>query len=193
MITNQAYMQASTAPEADNCLTPQYAILPILKYLKDKNYQNIWCPFDTQDSLYVRVLQHYNFNVQYSHIDNGQDFFTYTPPAPYDCIVSNPPFSQKVNVVKHLYSLKKPFMILLPQNALQNKKLTSMWMKNGVEYLGFDNRICFYTKNNLSQVTHHNFFASGYFCHDVLPEKLVFETLKLEKENYYDDIVDIEL
>lgn len=193
MITNQAYMKASKAPEADNCLTPQFAILPILKYLKAKNFKNIWCPFDKADSLYVRVLQHYNFSVQYSHIDNGQDFFNYIPPQPYDCIVSNPPFSKKVDIVKRLYSFQKPFMILLPQNALQNKKLTAMWMKNGVEYLGFDNRISFYTKDNLDSITHHNFFASGYFCHDVLPEKLMFEVLNLTNEGYTDSILDISI
>ena len=39
----------------DECYTPQYGIIPILKYLpKDKI---IWCPCDTENSEYVKVLK----------------------------------------------------------------------------------------------------------------------------------------
>ena len=57
-----------------------------------KPNQVIWCPFDTSESAFVKVLSKTN-QVIYSHIKTGQDFFSYEPTTHYDVIVSNPPFS----------------------------------------------------------------------------------------------------
>lgn len=37
----------------DEFYTPEYAILPLIKYLNPGAH--IWCPFDTEDSLFVQV------------------------------------------------------------------------------------------------------------------------------------------
>lgn len=146
--------------------------------------------------MYVRVLKKNGFNVVFTHkdIDNG-DFFNCVVQC--DCIVSNPPFSLKDKVLKKLYSLNVPFMILLPQNSLQSHTRTKLFMDNGLEYLGFDGRIPFYTKGinkktgvketeeeMFSSPKIGNHFASGYFCHNVLPQKLMFEHLDVIVENY---------
>jgi len=61
----------------DELYTPSYGVEPILKYLpKDKI---IWCPFDTEISEFVKILKSNGYNVIYSHIDTGQDFFNYEP------------------------------------------------------------------------------------------------------------------
>lgn len=39
----------------DEFYTPIYAIEPILKYLKPN--AKIWCPFDTDESLFVRAFK----------------------------------------------------------------------------------------------------------------------------------------
>lgn len=185
---NNQYLNAGRNEESDECLTPRYAVEPIVKYLKAKGYKNILCPFDKEDSHFVRVLQREGFSVTYSHIIQRKDFFTYTKDAvkDIDCIVSNPPYSCKDEVLTHLYKLDKPFMMLFPQNTLQGKYRTKLFMKYGLEYLGFTSRICFYTKNELDSLKTSNHFASGYFCKDVLPEKLIFEDLILQNEPYYD-------
>lgn len=76
MPINKGYLTAGRDSKSDECLTPRYAVLPIVKYLKQKNYKNILCPFDKNDSWYVRVLADNNFKVKFSHIEN-KDFFTY--------------------------------------------------------------------------------------------------------------------
>lgn len=43
----------------------------------------------------------------------------------------------------------------------------------------------FYTKGNLAFFPESNHFASGYFCHNVLPKELIFEELKLIQEPYF--------
>ena len=40
----------------DEFYTPVYAITPLIKYLKDKGYKKILCPFDTKDSKIYKVL-----------------------------------------------------------------------------------------------------------------------------------------
>jgi len=90
----------------------------------------------------------------------------------------------KDKVLNRLYELGKPFAILLPQNSLQSKYRTALFMKYGLEYLGFDSRICFYMCGELSVIKTGNHFASGYFCHNLLPEKLIFEKLDLVQEPY---------
>lgn len=82
----------------------------------------IWCPFDLQMSKYVEVLSKIpNVKVLYTHIDTGENFFFYEPKEEYDIIISNPPFSQKDNVLKRLFELDKPYAMLLPVPALQGQ------------------------------------------------------------------------
>ena len=40
----------------DEFYTPVYAITPLIKYLKDKGFKKILCPFDTKDSKIYKVL-----------------------------------------------------------------------------------------------------------------------------------------
>ncbi len=90
----------------------------------------------------------------------------------------------KHKVLKRLYELDKPFAMLLPSAALQSKQTTKLYMEYGLEYLGFDARPCFYTEGDFTHIKTSNHFASGYFCRNVLPEKLIFEELKLIQEPY---------
>ena len=39
----------------DEFYTPEYAINPLLKYIKVNSI--IWCPFDTERSLFVKLLE----------------------------------------------------------------------------------------------------------------------------------------
>lgn len=183
---NIGYLTAGRTSLSDEVLTPRYAVEPIVKYLRRKEFRTILCPFDKQDSWFVRVLVKNGFKVVFSHLQDGKDFFSYTKEElrEIDCIVSNPPYSIKTQVLRRLYELGVPFMMLLPQNCLQSKERTALFIQYGLEYLGFDSRICFYSNNDLTHIKTGNSFASGYFCWNVLPEKLVFEKIVLIQEQY---------
>ena len=59
---------------SDEKYTPGgYGVAPIIKYLPEGKI--IWCPFDTCHSEFVLHLQEAGFQVKYSHINTGQDFF----------------------------------------------------------------------------------------------------------------------
>lgn len=183
---NKGYLFAKRTVESDECYTPKYAIKPIIKYLKAKGYKKIWCPFDLDHSLYVRVLKDEGFTVINTHKETNEDFFTFDiNKEDYDCIVSNPPFSLSYEVLKHLYELNKPFAVLLPINKIQSKERTPLFVENSLELLVFDKRICFYRDGNYDKVISGCSFASGYFCKDVLPEKLICEILEENKNESY--------
>lgn len=73
----------------DEFYTPEYAIKPILEYIPKGSL--VWCPFDTEESLYVKMLASHGCKVNYSHIDMGIDFFEASPPDDCEFIISNPP------------------------------------------------------------------------------------------------------
>ncbi|PHS61039.1 MAG: tRNA (adenine-N(6)-)-methyltransferase [Thalassobium sp.] len=184
---NKAYLNSGGTKESDEVLTPRYGVWPIIKHLKKRGYKNIWCPFDKEDSAFVRVLKEYGFIVIDTHIENGNDFFDLDMNllrASCDCIVSNPPFSIKDKILKRLYEIGLPFAIILPQNSLQSIKRVDMFKKHGLEYLGFDRRINYYTRGDLTAWKPANHFASGYFCRNVLPSPFVLEKLMPFQEPY---------
>ena len=39
----------------DEYYTPEYAVLPLLEFLDPFRGKTIWCPFDKEDSEYVKV------------------------------------------------------------------------------------------------------------------------------------------
>lgn len=94
----------------DEFYTPLYAIKPILNYLTPKSI--IWCPFDTEDSLFVKVFKAQGHKVIATHICNGVDFFNCKIPK-CDYIISNPPYSKKSEVLQKLFNFKIPFAMLV--------------------------------------------------------------------------------
>ena len=123
-------------------------------------------------------MQKNGFKVIHSHIDENKNFFFYEPEEKYDIIISNPPFSQKDNVLKRLYELDKPYAMLLPIPSLQGQARFP-WMKDGLQYLGFDKRINYYTNQDLTQGQKGVSFGSCYLCKKFLPKDLILEELKI--------------
>jgi hypothetical protein len=156
----------------DEYYTKRYAILPLLNYLPKG--ATIWCPFDKEESKYVQVFTEFGYVVLYSHIDYGQDFFTYEPEE-YNYIISNPPYSLREKILERLFSLKKPFAMLINDAGLfDSKKRFQLLSENNFEMMIFDGRID-YEKDGigLSGVP----FKSIYLCSGFLPKRFVFEKL----------------
>lgn len=116
MTNNQVYYTNGGGDEQYTPAKTVELLLPHIQHLKNKV---IWCPFDRKDSQFVRVLTENGFNVIYSHIDYGQDFFTYEPEA-WDVIISNPPYTNKRRYWERCLALGKPFALLLPINILSD-------------------------------------------------------------------------
>lgn len=171
---NKGYLTAKRDEESNEQYTPYYAVEPIKRYIPKS--MKIWCPFDCEWSAFVQQFKAGGWQIEYSSIVDGKDFFNYEPKE-YDIIVSNPPFTKKDEVIKRLYELKKPFAILLPLNSLQGISRYE-YFKHGIQLLTFDKRIAFHSQGNMEKFKRGSSFATAYFCKDVLPKDLIIEELK---------------
>lgn len=159
----------------DESYTPAYGVEPILKYIPKGAI--VWCPFDKEESEFVKQISKTN-KVVFSHIDNGQDFFSYEPEE-WDIIISNPPFQDKRKFFERALSFNKPFALLgtvlwfndaAPKLIFDDEKLQLLMFDKRIEFTGPDVK----SKN----VT----FSSIYYCYDFLPRQLVFEKLDKPKK-----------
>jgi hypothetical protein len=177
MPINKGYLTAKTDKASDEVYTPAYAVMPLIKYLKEFNPKaTIWCPFDKEYSNYVKILSKEGFKVIYSHIDEDKNFFFYEPEEEYDIIISNPPFSQKDSVLKRLSELDKPYAMLLPVPSLQGQARFP-YLKD-IQYLGFDKRINYYKDLEMTKTQDGVSFGSCYLCKKFLPKDLIIEELE---------------
>ena len=152
----------------DERYTPPILVKPILNYIKPNS--TVWCPFDTENSEFVILLKESGHKVIYSHIALGQNFFEYEPNEHYDYIISNPPFSVKLEVLDRLYKLGKPFAMLMNIECLNYQVMGEFYLNKHLELLIVDKKVSF-DGNTAS-------FNTSYFCNKMLPYQLVFHHLE---------------
>lgn len=150
----------------DECYTPNYAVLPILEYIPKDAI--VWCPFDKEDSEFVKEISKTN-KVVYSHIDTSQDFFEYEPDK-WDIIISNPPFTNKRKFFERALSFNKPFALIMSNTWLNDSAPMQLFKDKDLQLLMFDKRIKY---NDLNKIT----FSSSYFCWNFLPKQIVIKQL----------------
>lgn len=160
----------------DEYYTPLYAIIPITKHLKPNSV--IWCPFDKEQSLYVRYFRSLGHTVIHTHIEYGQDFFRTTPPENCDYIISNPPYSCKEMIFERLFEFDIPFAMLVNTVGIFTAKSRFKMFKDNVEMMVFQARVQYLTSYEDTTTLNNPPFASGYICSRVLNEKLVFAKIE---------------
>lgn len=80
----------------------------------------VWCPFKDTKSVWGDVLRKRGFDV----VCTDTDFFTTLPPDGVQCIISNPPFSIKKEIMDRIRDLDLRFALILP----------FLWMNDGVPF-----------------------------------------------------------
>lgn len=149
----------------DECYTPQYWVEPIIKYIKNSNI--IRCPFDTEESNFVKLLRKEWFTVISSHIDEWQDFYTYEPEQ-RDIIISNPPFTNKRKIFERCLSFNKPFALLMSNTRLNDSAPKQLFKEKELQLLMFDKRIEYSWNKKIT-------FSSSYYCYNILPKQIIME------------------
>lgn len=158
----------------DECMTPDYGFVPILKYIPQDAI--IWCPFDKEDSEFVKQIREMGNKVIATHIDNGQDFYTYEPTEHWDCIISNPPFTNKRHIFERALSFNKPFALIMSNTWLNDSAPKQLFKNKDLQLLMFDKRMKF--KNN-GEIQNKITFSSSYYCWNFLPKQIIMEELKI--------------
>lgn len=154
----------------DECYTPDYAVKALIARL-DPTW-TYWCPFDTEASEFVIQLRAAGIKVIHSHISTGQDFFTYQPAAPWDAIVSNPPFTNKAKIFERALSFNCPFALLMTLTWLNDAAPKRLFAEKPLQLLMFEERIIY--KGMEGKVT----FSSAYYCRMILRQQICFDSLK---------------
>ena len=155
----------------DECYTPYYAVIPILKYIPKDAI--VWCPFDTEESQFVKQISKTN-HVEYSHIDNGQDFFQYEPDD-WDIMLSNPPFTDKRKYFERALSFNKQFALIMTNTWLNDSAPKQLFKDKDLQLLMFDKRMKFISPDGRDndKIT----FSSSYYCWNFLPKQIIMEEL----------------
>lgn len=157
----------------DEWFTPRCAIYPLLKYLKPNS--TIWCPFDTEKSEYVKLFRENGHKVIATHISNGEDFFKLECPE-CDYIISNPPYSLKLEVFKKLFEIGKPFAMLVGVVGLFDSfGKAELFSENTFEIMYLNPRVKFINVegNGKGQPP----YQSAYVCAKILPKQICFERI----------------
>lgn len=159
----------------DECYTPAYAVEPIMKYIPEGII--VWCPFDTEESQYVKILSAAH-EIVFSHISRGENFFSYEP-SNWHIIVSNPPFTGKRKIFERALSFNKPFALLMTNTWLNDAAPKQLFREKDLQLLMFDRRIKFLNKGKVeNKIT----FSSSYYCWNLLPKQIIMENLSLPSE-----------
>ena len=155
----------------DENYTPTNGVIPILKYIPEDAI--VWCPFDKDDSNFVKLIGLTN-EVVYSHIDTDQNFFDYEPNE-WDIIISNPPFKNKRKFFERAISFNKPFALLMTLAWLNDSAPKQLFMDIDLQLLMFDKRIKY--TNPDGRANNKITFSSGYYCFNLLPKQIIMECL----------------
>lgn len=166
------WLNTNSFNEKDEYYTPRILVEPILKYIKPNS--TIWCPFDTKNSEFVIALKEQGHKVIYTHIWNGEDFFEIEVPN-CDYIISNPPFTRKLEVFERLYEIGKPFAMVMGLPILNYQEVGSFFLNKPLQLMIVDKKVSF-DGNTAS-------FNNSYFCYNLLPKDIIFEHLEHNNSN----------
>ena len=169
----------------DEFYTPLYAVIPIEKHLKPNS--KIWCPFDTENSIFVKYFNKCGHTVVNTHLDNGGDFFNLKPDEDIDYIISNPPYSLKAEVLERLFSFNKPFAMLLGVVGIfESQRRFEMFRDNDFEVMYMNRRVSYFKDYSDQKPSLNPPFSSIYLCQDILSERIIFEEIDKTVDNFLD-------
>lgn len=148
--------------------TPAWVLGPLVPHIYahfrtvlDDPMPTLWDCAAGKGNLVV-AAQQYGFTAFGTDILNGdsEDFLACLPSRAFDCIVTNPPFSNKEQFLERAYSLHKPFAFLLPFSSLETEARQRIFKENSVEIVFLPKRVYFETPDgNVSRAR----FATAWF------------------------------
>lgn len=157
----------------DELYTPKIlvdVIMPFVENYIDGIYSNwnptkpiprIWCPFDKENSEFVIALKEKfgkEVEIIHSHISEPDgDFFEKIKTIGYiDLVLSNPPFSKKLDIIKTLNEYNFTWVLCMNLESLNYQIMGNYFADNPISLIIPDKKISF---NG-----HCSSFNTSYFC-----------------------------
>ncbi|MBO5371092.1 MAG: hypothetical protein J6A75_00050 [Lachnospiraceae bacterium] len=151
----------------DDYRTPRYLVSCLDTFIFDFMQRHninrklvVYCPFDTEESEYVRYFKENGAEVIHGDIKTGQDFFE-NPIPECDLVISNPPFSRKREIFSKLFAAGIPFALLMNLQAMQYQEMGQLFVEEqqrteAIQFIIPDKKVSF--------DGHTSAFCSGYYC-----------------------------
>lgn|SRR5574344_92219 len=145
-----------------DAIKPFYISFAEKFYADNGRYPNVWCPFDTENSEFVHLFKELPLKVgklYYTHIsqpDGKGDFFNLINYVDADVVISNPPFSKKLDVFDALNKRNIPWAMLCNTEALNYQEVGSYFSAYPISVIIPDKKVSF---NG-----HTASFNTSYYC-----------------------------
>lgn len=143
--------------KSDEWYTPEWCVKQIFEYYKPKG--KILLPWDTKKSNFVKYCCNNNIECQY----NIRDFMT----TDYDCdwIISNPPYSNKDEIIERCIEIGKSTVLLLPIEALGGLRRHKAYRNTKLNIYIPERRIAFISENGEQSkaAAHHSIYLGLNF------------------------------
>lgn len=138
----------------DEWYTPLHSVEKMLEVFPPKEGDTILCPFDTEASNFVKTLKERGFNVIYGI----RDFMT--KDYEFDYLITNPPYSNKDEVIARCVELGKPSVLVLPIDVLGGVKRHEIYSNTNVGVFVPTRRIAFISEDGEKSkgAAHHSIF-----------------------------------
>lgn len=154
----------------DVWFTPDWAVEVIADYIPERS--RILCPFDSKESAFYRVLSERGHEVEASTLSEGVDFFERSLDG-YDYVISNPPFSQKDQILTRLYDEDKKFALICNWNGLFDSRKRIDLAARGAELIVLYPRVQYVSESGAEKNVP---YQSCYWCRGILrPGTIRFE------------------
>ena len=123
-VTNQKIINNITNNNySDEWYTDQPTVDKCLELLAPTFGSIVMCPFDSEDSLFVKTLLSKGHQVIHSITDYLTNNYE------YDYLVTNPPFSIKDSVIERVFQSGKRAVLILPLDSLGGVKRHSLYQQ----------------------------------------------------------------
>lgn len=142
---------------SDEWYTPKWCVSQIFEYYKPTG--KILLPWDTDKSNFVK----YCCNNNIEHVYNIRDFMT----SDYECdwIISNPPYSNKDEIIERCIEIGKPTVLLLPIESLGGLRRHKAYRNTKLNIYIPERRIAFISENGEQSkaAAHHSIYLGLNF------------------------------
>lgn len=131
----------------DDIYTPDYAVLALVPFLDPS--LTYWECCDNGSSRIASVLRAKGFKVV-ATTKEQLDFLKGVPSFQFDCVITNPPYSNKDDFIKRCVEIGKPSYLLMPLTALEGVNRGRYYRSTSVGLYVLDRRVSFlgYGKSN---------------------------------------------
>ena len=157
--------------QGDCFQTDAGSLKPLLPYLRRAAVRVVWECAAGEGNL-ADGLKAAGFEVLSSDVQTGQNFLTWQPEREWDCILTNPPYTQKDLFFERCYALGKPFALFVPLTCLEGLKRQALYARHGLQVLVPPKRPVFTTPNG---TVGGSYFMAAWFTWGLgFPSDLTF-------------------